>query len=98
METNTRCETGPVKFNNDWTGLFLRGDCCFAYAQALRIYLDPTQDGDTRLFARIQLESLMRLLGSTNENTHADEETVTCLKPFSECVSSSEQATGIEPV
>lgn len=34
-----RVETGPVQFGEDWTGLFIRGDNCFAYANALKAVL-----------------------------------------------------------
>lgn len=33
-------ETGPVQFGDDWPGLFLRGDNCHAYADALQALLD----------------------------------------------------------
>lgn len=31
-----RVETGPVRLGDDWTGLFIRGDDCFAWAMDLR--------------------------------------------------------------
>jgi hypothetical protein len=35
-----RAETGSMKFGQDWTGVFIRGDDCMAYQMYLRPVLD----------------------------------------------------------
>lgn len=39
-----RVETGPVRFGDDWTGVFIRGDNAFAYLLALGIAADQVND------------------------------------------------------
>lgn len=38
----SRIETGPIQFGNDWPGLFIRGDECFAIRIALENLLHST--------------------------------------------------------
>lgn len=35
-----RVETGPIQFGKDWPGMFLRGDTCMIYAQAIDAILE----------------------------------------------------------
>jgi len=39
----TRVETGPVQFGDDWPGTFIRGDNAFGYAMHLEIILDASK-------------------------------------------------------
>jgi hypothetical protein len=39
----TRVETGPVQFGDDWPGTFIRGDNAFFYASYLSIELDASK-------------------------------------------------------
>lgn len=39
LEAQGRAETGPMRFGNDWGGLFIRGDNAAAYAMALESLL-----------------------------------------------------------
>lgn len=59
-----RVESGPVQFGDDWPGLFLRGDACFAYALALKA--ERSQSGDA--FSRAGVDGLITALESTNVN------------------------------
>lgn len=45
----SRVETGPLQINDDWPGLFIRGDNAFHYAAHLAVILDRinTEDGST---------------------------------------------------
>jgi hypothetical protein len=58
-----RVETGPVKFGGDWTGLFIRGDECFAILQSLKRI--PVPDDDLAAF---YLGTIIGLLASTDEH------------------------------
>lgn len=39
-----RVETGAVQFNDDWPGLFIRGDDSFSLISAFRVILDELPD------------------------------------------------------
>ncbi len=43
--TGRRPETGPMVFGDDWTGVFVRGDNAYGYAQALRDLLAKVEGG-----------------------------------------------------
>lgn len=62
-EPVSRLESGPVRFGDDWTGLWLRGDSCFAYALALKA--ERSQSADA--FSRAGVDGLIQALESTNE-------------------------------
>jgi hypothetical protein len=38
-----RVETGPLKFNDDWTGVFIRGDNAIYYGMQLKEVLRQTE-------------------------------------------------------
>lgn len=54
----TRLETGPVQVNQDWPGVFIRGDNAAYYSMHLRAMLDGKQDA----FTPHVLEGLYKLL------------------------------------
>jgi len=56
-----RVETGPVKFGDDWTGVFIRGDDCAYYA----LCLANLNQGD--VLSEMAVEGLQSLLASSNE-------------------------------
>ena len=65
-EQSPRVETGTVKFGDDWTGVFIRGDNAFGYAQSLRALVvrsHPSVDPITISIAR----GLLNLLESSVE-------------------------------
>lgn len=59
-----RVETGNVRFGDDWSGLFIRGDHCFDFASNLNWLLANTQMPSYR---RDALNSLLKLLRGTEE-------------------------------
>jgi hypothetical protein len=78
-----RPETGPMKFDNDWRGVFIRGDNAFAYANYLYqlIHSDP-KDPCYQIYKQLCL-GLIDLLNSSDERKPNKE--VQNLKPFQEC-------------
>jgi hypothetical protein len=58
-----RVETGNLKFGDDWTGLFIRGDDAFAYA----LFLEKVLEDKADVLDKIQLKSLLVLLRGTLE-------------------------------
>lgn len=65
LPNNERVETGPVQFNEDWPGVFIRGDNCFGY----RLALAGLRDGEQDPFQMGTLHDLIDLLDSCNLNT-----------------------------
>ena len=61
---NDRIETGPVQFNEDWPGFFIRGDNAFAIRLAIAQVLVNPQDP----LARMQLRWFMEALDGCNMN------------------------------
>lgn len=62
-----RVETGPVRFGDDWSGLYVRGDDCMALAVRLRGLLQRLpQDASLRWEAGA-LGELLELLEGTRE-------------------------------
>lgn len=61
---NDRVETGPVQFNEDWPGFFIRGDNAFAIRMSLaQILVNPNDP-----MARVQLRWFMDALDGCNVN------------------------------
>lgn len=60
VELTERVETGPVQFNDDWPGVFIRGDNAACYAMMLEMYL--LGDGAKDPVATATMNSLLRLL------------------------------------
>lgn len=59
-----RVETGPVKFGDDWTGVFIRGDDAFA------LWWDVKQGNTERILALLKSadEAANRAASSRTEN------------------------------
>ena len=58
-----RVETGLIKFGDDWTGTFIRGDDSFHFAMHLRRFLNGENDKITRGI----ILNLLSLLESSDE-------------------------------
>lgn len=72
--SNDRPETGPIKFGDDWTGVFFRGDDALHYALALKGLLDmtpPTEDHESSpVLAKMILKGLVDSLMACNDGSH----------------------------
>jgi hypothetical protein len=53
-----RIETGPVQFNNDWPGVFIRGDNAAYFAMAL----DAILAGERNFISETSVRHLSKLL------------------------------------
>jgi len=83
-----RPETGTIKFENNWTGIFIRGDDAFAFSIALKHILKECQETDdlSDILAIKQIENIIDLLESSNEgNLKFKDEEVQKLKDFQKC-------------
>jgi hypothetical protein len=84
-----RPETGRMKFKGDWTGVFIRGDSAFEYAQHLQALSEKL--ARTKLpkdtIGIKALNSLIDLLQSSEEPTSRD---VQHMKQFDKCKSKEE--------
>jgi hypothetical protein len=57
---SVRVETGPVQFNDDWPGVFIRGDNAAYYATMLESY----RIGERDFITDAQITNLINLLKS----------------------------------
>lgn len=64
-EDGERVETGPVKFGDDWKGLYIRGDDCLAFKIELQRFIDSAKK-DT-LFDQLKLQETMYIIELINE-------------------------------
>lgn len=77
---SNRPETGPMQFDDDWTGVFIRGDNAAGYAQALSRLLEGHTDP---LMTVLPVQSLLGLLRGSDERAEMPSQK---MKPFPECV------------
>ena len=78
-----RPETGPMEFEGDWPGVFIRGDNALAYSLVIDDLLSSLDAGyKAPLFAQLQLKQLRKLLAGCDTRT---EPVTQKLKPFGEC-------------
>lgn len=77
-----RPESGPMRFGNDWTGLFLRGDNAYACSLYLRAVIKAFPDN---IHAQL-LEPLAADLAGVDERTKPNAQQ---LLPFAECLPSA---------
>lgn len=65
FDEKERVETGPVKFGDDWPGIFIRGDNALGYSLELRIIQDLVRKGN--IDALDMLDSLIELFYSCRQ-------------------------------
>lgn len=84
----TRPETGPMRFNGDWTGAFIRGDDCIGYGQGLRMLLEaqpePKEGQMNTVLILAMVAGLAETLQSANEH-EGDKEARQIMLPFGQC-------------
>lgn len=65
-----RVETGPVKFGEDWTGVFIRGDNALFYVMSLQNLLERVKKESpvsAMPISVLVIEGLVKLLRSSDE-------------------------------
>lgn len=68
-EGTARIETGNLQINDDWTGVFIRGDHAIMYTTALdRVILNMESNPHDPVLL-FQMKSLKSLLSDCNENS-----------------------------
>jgi hypothetical protein len=76
LPENSRLETGVIQANQDWPGVFIRGDCAFGYARCLDVAVKQLRDYQIQndncqdlslAIAIVNLESLRNLLESSTQ-------------------------------
>lgn len=79
-----RPETGLMQFENDWRGVFIRGDSALMrYLPMLQILRTNLSKEDKEVLSSIGLDDLIDLLSSANH--HSNDETVQMMKIFKDC-------------
>jgi hypothetical protein len=76
-----RAETGRMKFGDDWTGIFIRGDAAFGYASQLQGVLCQLQSGTVEYRT---VNALIDLLLSSKEGNMCKPQK---MRAFEECTS-----------
>ena len=89
---SARPECGALRFGDDWTGLFLRGDVAMAYRLALDSAIAHLHS-EGHAFDRVMLECLRDALAECREPVSPLE--VQQLRPWAECVALPD-ASGVE--
>jgi len=77
----TRPETGKMKFGDDWSGIFIRGDNAFNYHMQLKEVLKDN-GGEFGIIAKHTIRDLIDLLESCEEHNDIKPQK---LKSFEEC-------------
>jgi hypothetical protein len=69
LKQNERAETGPLRINDDWAGIFIRGDNALYYCEMLKLVLEQIPEEEKNKFKGVNstVESLISLLGSCIE-------------------------------
>ena len=63
VRAESRIETGPLRFENDWPGVFIRGDDAIGYSAVVRRAAEKMaelEDADVSLARLIELANLLR--------------------------------------
>lgn len=92
-KTKRRPETGPMRFGDDWTGVFIRGDNAAYYAQNLRMLLEliekPLDNVNTAGFAKFVVKGLVSDLEGCVHSPGQEPE-AQIMKDFEECIDEEE--------
>jgi hypothetical protein len=76
-----------MRFGNDWTGVFLRGDDALPYAMYISEFIKDIEkktEQDTDVFGLMMLRGLARLLGGCDERGQVAGRQD--MKPLEECL------------
>ena len=72
-QQDDRVETGVIRFGDDWPGVFIRGDDCYRYLNALRhVTTEEMTDSIGDEIAVICVRGLIDLLDSSNVKNHGN--------------------------
>lgn len=74
----SRPETGAMRFEGDWRGVFIRGDNATAYAVYLRMF------GSMQPQHKAMFDGLIQLLESSDERK--ENVSTQLMRPFDECL------------
>lgn len=78
-----RPETGPMQFDDDWRGIFIRGDqALMGYLPMLKILRDKLPEKERDMLLVLGLDDLINLLSSANH--HYESDGVQHMKKFEE--------------
>lgn len=69
-----RVETGPVQFNDDWPGVFIRGDNAHWIAMCLEQYMEDAEKGEELNWtSTAELKNLLFLLRGSHISNIAED-------------------------
>jgi hypothetical protein len=91
MSNAKRPETGAMKFGDDWTGTFLRGDDAIPYAMSLDQVLDFIEK-DAAPEVQIQVTVLRGLADTLRSSNEIISPKGQIMRPFEDCLPKKEAA------
>jgi hypothetical protein len=71
-----RAETGVMQFDNDWPGVFIRGDNAAMYAMSLRSVLMELPEVTKDAYAYMIVKGLVEMLEGSNVRNSPDPQKV----------------------
>lgn len=78
----SRPETGPMQFEDDWTGIFIRGDDPFAFALYLGFVIDKVPPGSTHYVRYMRkLQRLLAKCDHGNDSRPEPQQAILVSKP-----------------
>lgn len=80
----SRPETGAMRFEGDWRGVFIRGDNAFGYAMNIKMMLSEENPDIAKRIGRASLEGLLELLLSSDERKEGVD--TQQMKSYDQCV------------
>jgi hypothetical protein len=81
-----RPETGPMEFEDDWRGIFIRGDnALMGYLPMLQRIRANLREENENVLDLITLKSLIDLLSFANHTDDTDDTDVQMMKKFEDC-------------
>lgn len=86
---DNRAETGVMRFDGDWRGVFIRGDNAFGYAMYLKAVLESSEPESTLKMYSAGLRGLLGLLLSSDER-NKDVPTQR-MRPYDHCTAEVEK-------
>ena len=90
---SNRPETGPMRFGDDWTGVFIRGDNAGYYAFILQGILERFESQLRPIDEASILKGLISDLSSSND-FNKGERNIQKMKEYKECLMGEEEGCG----
>lgn len=79
-----RVETGPMQFDEDWKGIFIRGDNALMYYLPILQYVKEKLKDDDNILQMLGINNLIELFQHADQ--FSNDENLQLMKKFEDCV------------